>query len=549
MSQDEFQFSRPITPPDADRHTASKHPEESLASSASAKNKIKPSGNKSKSPEVYTVTQLSRLIKLTLSTHLPGRIVLAGEISNFTHHRSGHLYLTLKDENTQIAAVMWRSAAERLKFTPADGLAVQAVGRVDIYEPQGKYQFYIDKLEPAGIGSLELAFRQLADKLRKEGLFDEAHKKNIPSFPETIAIVTSPEGAAIEDIGKTLNRRFPVVRKLLYPVAVQGEAAAADIARAIRDLNRRRTAWGGIDLIIVARGGGSLEDLWAFNEEVVARAIYASDIPILTGIGHEVDTSIADLVADQRAATPTAAAELAAPVLTELLQDLDDARQRLSYILSHRCSSATGALENLYRRPMFSRPLDLVHHRQQFIDEQFAGLARRLSEVLRQAARYLENSADVLRRIEPHYALNQARTQLMEHQHLLQLTLRQFCQTQKHQLENFSVKLRTATPRRLISQQGLVLSHLIERCRKAPAQQTRQRRQRFENCRQRLENLNPRAVLNRGYSITRHKETGKIITALTNIKTGDLLVTELAQNTRLESEVTSTPIQRKENHG
>ena len=208
MSQGEFSFT------------------DSYRSSVSRKRKAAPSRTAAKAteskkiPAVYSVTQLTRLVKLTLNEHLPGKITVTGEISNFKRHSSGHLYLTLKDENAQIPAVMWRTNAERLKFKPADGLAVVATGRIDVYEPQGKYQFYIDKLEPAGIGALELAFRQLAEKLRKEGLFDETHKKPTPAFPETIAIVTSASGAAIEDITKTLNRRFPIVRKLLYPVAV-----------------------------------------------------------------------------------------------------------------------------------------------------------------------------------------------------------------------------------------------------------------------------------------------------------------------------------------
>ena len=540
MGQGEFHFSPPTNPP-----VSSQPPDP--GNRENAKN-VPVDDAKKLLPEVYSVTQLTRLIKITLTGHLPATIVLTGEISNFTPHRSGHLYLTLKDENAQISAVMWHGAAARLKFQPADGLAVRAVGRVDVYEPQGKYQFYIDKLEPAGIGALELAFRQLAEKLRREGLFDEARKKPIPAYPETIALVTSPEGAALEDITKTLNRRFPIVRKLLYPVAVQGENAALEIARAIRRLNRRRTALGGIDLIILARGGGSLEDLWAFNEEIVARAIFQSDIPILTGIGHEVDTTIADLVADRRAATPTAAAELAVPVRDDLLQHLFNIKQRLAYIVHHRAETAGRTLENLAHRPLFFRSFDLVRHRQQFIDEQSARLAQRLGELLRRAVRTLQARTAILRRIEPRYVLNQARIRLIEHRHLLHLTLQQFCRGQKHRLENTGIKLQAAAPRRRIPQQRLVLDHGTVRLKKAPQILLSSYRQQLDHTRLRLQSLNPGNVLNRGYSITRVKKTRKIITPHTALKPGDILITELAQKTLLESKVTLRPPPRKDNH-
>jgi len=476
-----------------------------------------------KIPIVYSVTQLTRLIKLTLNEQLPEKITVTGEISNFKRHSSGHLYLTLKDENAQMPGVMWRSNAERLKFKPADGLAVVAAGRIDVYEPQGKYQFYIDKLEPEGIGALELAFRQLADTLRKEGLFDETHKKPTPAFPETIAIVTSATGAAIEDITKTLNRRFPIVRKLLYPVAVQGEGAAAEIARAVGELNRRQKEFGGIDVIIVGRGGGSIEDLWAFNEEIVARAVFDSSIPIISGVGHEVDTTITDLVADRRAATPTAAAEIAVPVLTELSETIAQYQQRLHYALGQKRDAAGGALKNLVTRPFFTRPLDQVRSRQQVLDEQSALLAQMITERLRRGARDLENNTTVLRRIEPHYALKQAQQRLLEHQHLIHLTVGEFYQRQKHRLEHQSVRLRGASPRGRMEHNRAGLNHLLAR----------------------LENLNPRAVLARGYSITRSKATNRIVKADTKIQPGDLLTTELGDSTFVDSKVTDLPSKKK----
>ncbi len=508
----------------------------------------KPADSK-KIPAVYSVTQLTRLIKLTLNEHLPEKLTVTGEISNFKRHSSGHLYLTLKDETAHLPALMWRSNAERLKFKPADGLAVVATGRIDLYEPQGKYQFYIDKLEPAGIGALELAFRQLADTLRKEGLFDETHKKPIPAFPETIAIVTSATGAAIEDITKTLNRRFPIVRKLLYPVAVQGEGAAAQIARAVRELNQRQWEFGGIDVIILGRGGGGIEDLWAFNEEIVARAVFRSQIPIISGIGHEVDATIADLVADRRAATPTAAAEIAVPLLTELRETLSQFQQRLPHALGQDLEATRLALKNLTHRPFFTRPLDGVRSRQQGLDEQSATLTQIITEQLRRAARDLESDSAVLRRIEPHYALKQAQQRLLQHQHLIHLTVGEFYQVQKHRLEHQAVRLHAASPRRSLEYNRVLLAHVTQRTAKAGQQEMQRRRQRLNHVQARLENLNPRAVLARGYSITRHTSTHRIVKADSKIQPGDLLTTELDGSTFMESQVTDPPAKRKDKHG
>jgi len=245
-----------------------------------------------------TVTQLNALVKRVLGNGLPATIHLTGQISNYSRPGSGHLYFTLKDENSEVRAVMWKTAATTVKFKIEDGMEVVATGGVDVYEPRGQYQFYVRKLEPKGVGNLELAFRQLYDRLSREGLFDNDRKKTIPKYPRRIGIVTSPTGAAIHDILQTLRRRFPCIEVMLYPVRVQGEGAANEIAAAIRKLNEQATALGGIDVMIVGRGGGSLEDLWAFNEEVVARAIFDSSIPVISGVGHEVDVTIADLVAD-----------------------------------------------------------------------------------------------------------------------------------------------------------------------------------------------------------------------------------------------------------
>jgi len=489
-------------------------------------------------PRIYSITQLTRLIKITLAQHLPAKVVVEGEISNFKRHGSGHLYLTLKDENAQVPAVMWRTAAARLKFQPTDGRAVVATGRVDVYERQGKYQLYLDKLEPAGFGALELAYRQLADKLRREGLFEERHKKPLPPLPGTIAIVTSDTGAAIEDIRKTLRRRFAIVRQLLYPVAVQGEAAAGEIARALGQLNRRQDEFGGIDLIILARGGGSLEDLWAFNEEIVARAIFASEIPLITGIGHESDTTIADLIADRRAATPTAAAELAVPVLDEIRQAVLQSQRRLAQALQSRCELAQQRLGALGSRGLFVRPLEMVRQPQQLLDEQNARLKHCLIDTLRRAAARLEQDAAVLGRIEPHAALAGARGRMTEQRHLLYTSVREYLQGRRHELHNCSVRLRAVSPLRRSREQQTIVAHNADRLVRAQQQLHRQHRQQLDHLAQRLENLNPRAVLHRGYSITRLKDSDRIVTAANPPGLGDLLTTELAHEITVESKVT-----------
>ncbi len=249
---------------------------------------------------IYTVSSLTHEIKMLLETSFP-RLWVEGEISNYKAHSSGHIYFTLKDENAQIRCAMWRFKAGELLFRLEDGLKVIVEADIQVYEKSGNYQLIVQQLQPAGIGALQLAFEQLKQRLRAEGLFDEAHKKPLPTFPERVGVITSPTGAAIRDIISVVHRRFPAVQLILYPVRVQGEGAAEEIVHAIKDFNEFKE----VDVLIVGRGGGSLEDLWAFNEEKVARAIYASRIPVVSAVGHEVDFSISDFVADRRAATPT----------------------------------------------------------------------------------------------------------------------------------------------------------------------------------------------------------------------------------------------------
>lgn len=291
-------------------------------------------------PSILSVTDLTRGIKSILESNY-SNIWLSGEVSNFKAHSSGHYYFSLKDENSQISAVMFKGSNRLLKFKLEDGLQVIVQGRVTVYEPRGSYQLVAEYVEPQGLGALQLAFEQLKQKLEAEGLFDPLIKKPLPLLPKKIGIVTSPTGAVIRDILNVLKRRYPNVEVLLAPVAVQGSEAAPAIAAAIAELNQMQD----IDLLIVGRGGGSLEDLWAFNTEEVARAIAASRIPIISAVGHEVDVTIADYVADLRAPTPSAAAELAVPLKEEMEFFMKDLRKRLYEIVKRKSQSLQERLD------------------------------------------------------------------------------------------------------------------------------------------------------------------------------------------------------------
>ena len=271
--------------------------------------------------KIYTVSQVNSLIKEILENNLPGRLTITGEITNWSIAGSGHAYFSLKDENALLPCAMWKGRLVRVKFMPKNGVAVLATGCIDVYSPHGKYQFIVDKLEPAGVGALQLKREQIFRHLKAEGLFEEKYKKPLPKFPTRIGIITSESGAAVEDIKDSIWNRWLCAKLFLYPVPVQGEGAAQKIAAGLRDVNKRNKELK-LDVLIVGRGGGSLEDLWAFNEEVVARAIFDSKIPVISAVGHEIDTTIADLVADARASTPTKAGVVAVPDMQEVLGQL-----------------------------------------------------------------------------------------------------------------------------------------------------------------------------------------------------------------------------------
>jgi len=313
---------------------------------------------------ILSVSDLNHEIKTLLETTIPV-LWIEGEISNLKFHSSGHLYFSLKDKESQISAVMWRSRNTQLFFTPQDGMKVHAFGKINVFHKRGYYQFDIIKLQPAGIGDLQLAFEQLKQRLQEEGLFDEEHKRSIPDFPEKIGIVTSPTGAAIQDLLNILNRRFPGLEIILNPVKVQGEGAAREIADAIDNFNK----FGKVDLLIVGRGGGSLEDLWAFNEEVVARSIFRSKIPVISAVGHEVDFTISDFVSDLRAPTPSAAAELAVPDRIELLNRVNIFKKNLTEICLSKIQSERDHLKTLTSNYFFLRTPDIIKENRQRIDE------------------------------------------------------------------------------------------------------------------------------------------------------------------------------------
>ncbi|OUM96862.1 MAG: exodeoxyribonuclease VII large subunit [Thermobacillus sp. ZCTH02-B1] len=302
---------------------------------------------------IYSVHEITRYIRMKLeSDERLADVWLRGEISNFTHHTSGHMYFTLKDEASRIKCVMFAAHNRKLPFMPRDGTKVIARGSVAVYERDGNYQFYVTQMQPDGIGSLYLAFEQLKRKLEAEGLFDPARKRPLPRYPRTIGVVTSPTGAAIRDILTTLGRRYPQARVVLVPVLVQGEGAAPSIVRAIELLNRI----GEADVMIVGRGGGSIEELWAFNEEIVARAIAASRIPVISAVGHETDFTIADFAADLRAPTPTAAAELAVPHIMELKETLEHLKRSMRVALAAVVDSRRQRLARVRRSPVLLYP-------------------------------------------------------------------------------------------------------------------------------------------------------------------------------------------------
>ncbi len=326
---------------------------------------------------IYSVSELTAEIKENLETAFP-ELWLRGEISNFKRHSSGHLYFTLKDSGAQMNAIIWRSTAERLTIQLGDGLEVMIRGKVEVYAQQGKYQLIGNQVKAVGEGDLQKAFDLLVKKLEKEGLFNAEHKKPLPRLPETIGVITSPTGAVIQDICTVLGRRYPAAQIVLFPVRVQGEGAPEEIVEAIRYFNRAKNPSHQVDVLIIGRGGGSLEDLWAFNDERVARAVFASKIPIVSAVGHQTDFTICDFVADVRAATPSMAAELVAPLSTDILNMINGTLQMMQRETLNRLEERRAFVRELVGSYAFNKPMRDLHAYLQTVDR----LAERLDSAM-----------------------------------------------------------------------------------------------------------------------------------------------------------------------
>ena len=435
--------------------------------------------------KIWTVSELTERIRILLEGNFR-ELLVDGEISNCRAAQSGHIYFTLKDAHAQIRCVCFRDQARLLKFRPEDGLHVTVRGSLGIYEQRGEYQIYVGTIEPVGFGALQLAFEQMKARLQAEGLFDESRKKPLPMLPRRIGLVTSPTGAAVRDVLQILRRRFPNVDVLLYPVRVQGEGAAAEIAAAIAHFNRAKAA----DVLLLVRGGGSLEDLWAFNEEVVARAIAASLIPIVSGVGHETDFTIADFVADVRASTPSNAAEIVVRTRDEFDRHIAQLAEQLGQKMRYLLLARRHRVQELAGHRGFRRLESLVRQRRQRADE----LSARLAELI---ARRLEAS-------RRRFAVAQAR------------------------IASFDLRARIATLSARLGQRAGELHARIDRLLTA-------RLERVKRLRMQLDERSPLRVLERGYAIV-YDAQGNVLRSALQVEVGDSVSIQLARG-RLRTDV------------
>lgn len=456
--------------------------------------------------DVLTITQLTFEIERAFKTSFPTSVLVKGEVSNFKlHNGSGHAYFTLKDAGACINCVMFKSDFVRVKFDPVDGMEMLATGRLGVYPQRGSYQLYITRLEPLGQGALELAFRQLCEKLQNEGLFAPERKRPIPAYPARIALITSRETAALQDMLKVL-RRFPFLRLFLYHVPVQGESAAPGIAAAIRSLSARAARLGGIDVILLSRGGGSLEDLWPFNEEIVARAIVASSIPVVTGVGHEIDVSIADLVADHHAHTPTEAAQVIVSRWRNAQDDLVAFAARLRGASRSTVKHARERITGIARHEFFRRPADRLLNSRQRLDDLQQQLDGAMGRRLSQQRQHLGDLTLRLARRHPQHLLAHRRELLAA----FQLRLQCYHPSQLRRLGSARINSQSA---RL---DAVVQASL------------RTRSQQIDSLSRHLNAVGPNQVLARGYSITSLKKGGAILRSKDQLKGGERLLTRLA---------------------
>src|SRR5579872_2130772 len=428
----------------------------------------------------WTVRDLVAAVRTHLEREY-GDIWVEGEISNFRAHDSGHLYFTLKDRNAQIRVVMFRSSARLLRFRPEDGLQVIVRGRVTIYEDRGELQMSAEYVEPKGAGALQIAFEQLKAKLEAEGLFDSARKKPIPTLPARIGIVTSPQAAALRDILNILKRRHHTVSVLIYPAQVQGEAASAEVTAGLRYFNRSR----GVDVVIIARGGGSAEDLAAFNHEGLARAVAASEIPVISAVGHETDFTILDFVADLRAPTPSAAAELVIRSQQEVAEQLGGLHRRLEKAMRYHLLMSRQNLTELAQHGAFARMMDLIHRREQRLDDHVNRLATAQRYLLEKQSRRFESLSAAVR----HYDVRRV-------------------------LAGMKKDLDVRTAAILSAARNLLLERKI----------------RVERMDTALQALSPLAILERGYALV-FDASDQLLTDATRVKPGDEISARLARGT------------------
>lgn len=437
----------------------------------------------SEKPDVFTVAQLNRATSQLLAEYFR-TVRVEGELSNVSTPSSGHLYFTLKDSHAQIRCAMFRNQQRSLRFKAENGKQVIVTAQVSLYEPRGDYQLIVEAMQLAGVGDLQQAFDELKRKLAAEGLFDTVHKQALPVLPNAIGVITSATGAALHDILTVLKRRFAAIPVIIYPVAVQGEQAKYEITKAIAIANQRAEC----DVLIVGRGGGSLEDLWAFNEEMVARAIFASDIPIIAAVGHETDVTIADFVADLRAPTPSAAAESASPDYAHWLSHFVQLEQRLQSVLQRKLSQHQQTLDYLNKRLA-----------QQSIEQKLARNHQRVEALERR--------------------LTQAMQSKLHHQHSL--------------LAVKSAQLWQYNPAVSIQHYQQRLSYTHQRLLSASEQQFKQHKQRLASASQTLHAVSTLATLNRGYALTIAPKSGQIIRSTAQLNVGDVLETRLAQGSFL----------------
>lgn len=479
-------------------------------------------------PTLLSVRQVNELVRGVLARGLPTTLHVLGEIGDLSRPGSGHLYFTLKDAASELRCVMWRSTAHRLKFRPDPGMEVIATGTLEVYTPRGTYQLIVRKLEPRGVGALEVAFRQLRERLEREGLFDARRKKPLPRVPRRVAVVTSPTGAAIRDVLHTLARRFPVADVLVYPVRVQGEGAAAEIAAAIAALNTHADALGGIDVMIVGRGGGSLEDLWAFNEEVVARAIAASRIPVVSAVGHEVDVSISDLAADVRAPTPTAAAELVTPLLPELQAGIQRQRDRVARATAQCIALARARLQTLLAFEGLARPLAAIRQSSQLLDDIQNRLRLLLVERFRRAAERLNAAELALWRFGTGARFAQAGRAVDQRLARLWRAAAERLWAAERRVNQLQGRAERLGPVANLPSRRDYVGQAVARLTGSLRGLIERRRCVLAGRVQAVATFDPRQVLKRGYSITRLAPTGRVVRSVQGISGGVKIVTEVS---------------------